>query len=308
MVWIYGGALVHGSTRLYPADGLAAQGIVVVSVNYRMGRLGFFAHPALASEAPDDVRGNYGYMDQLAALKWVQRNIAAFGGDPKTVTIFGESAGAGSVLVHLTSPLSRGLFQRAILESPGVPTTRAKVTPLTELGDAEKMAVEYARSLGVAGDGTAALKALRAVPASKFTEGAGAPAAVASISAGKPIIGLSGSIRDGKLIVETPEVALAAGHQAKVPVIIGANNRDLGAGTAATKDALFAVFGPDAAAARTAYDPRGTETLDELKQQVFADMTMTGPARHFASEVTRAGQPAWLYRFSYVPESQRATV
>ena len=111
--------MVHGSSTIYPGDALAAQAVVVVSLNYRMGRLGFFAHPALAAEAPNDVRGNYGYMDQLAALQWVQRNIAAFGGDPKQVTIFGESAGGGSVLAHLVSPMSRGLFQRAIGQCPG---------------------------------------------------------------------------------------------------------------------------------------------------------------------------------------------
>jgi para-nitrobenzyl esterase len=94
-------------------------------MNYRMGRFGFFAHPALKTEAPDDLRGNYAYMDQRAALQWVQRNIAAFGGDPKAVTIFGESAGGGSVMVHLTSPLSHGLFHRAMMQSPGVPTGRA---------------------------------------------------------------------------------------------------------------------------------------------------------------------------------------
>jgi len=172
MVWIYGGALVHGNTAMYVADPLASQGVMVVSMNYRTGRLGFFAHPALASEAPDEVRGNYGYMDQLAALKWVQRNIAAFGGDPKQVTIFGESAGAGSVLVHLTSPLSRGLFQRAILQSCGIPTPRAKVVGFTELPDAEKMAVDYTRSVGITADGPAALKALRALPVEKLLEGA----------------------------------------------------------------------------------------------------------------------------------------
>jgi para-nitrobenzyl esterase len=98
MVWIYGGALAHGNTPQYPADALAAQGVIVVSMNYRMGRLGFFAHPALTEEAPDDPRGNYGYMDQLAAIKWIKRNIAAFGGDPEKVTIFGESAGGGSIM------------------------------------------------------------------------------------------------------------------------------------------------------------------------------------------------------------------
>jgi para-nitrobenzyl esterase len=140
MVWIHGGAMVHGSSTIYPGDALAAQGVVVVGLNYRLGRLGFFAHSALAAEAPDDVRGNYGYMDQLAVLKWVQRNIAAFGGDPKQVTIFGESAGGGSVLAHLVSPLSRGLFERAIIQSAGTPGGRAKVIPSTDLAAPEKMA------------------------------------------------------------------------------------------------------------------------------------------------------------------------
>jgi len=306
MVWIYGGALVHGSTSLYPADALAKQGVIVVSMNYRMGRLGFFAHPALAAEAPDDVRGNYGYMDQRAALQWVQRNIAAFGGDPKAVTIFGESAGGGSVLVHLTSPLSRGLLQRAIMQSPGIPTPRAKVVGLTELADAEKTAVDYARSVGVTSEGPAALNALRVHQAAKLMEGASAPEEIAALSAGKLMIGFAGSILDGRLVVETPEAALAAGHQAMVPMIIGANNRDLGIGNASSKDELFAQFGPYADAARKLYDPRGDQTLDELKQQVFADRTMTEPARHVADLVARAGQPVWLYPFSYVAESQRA--
>ena len=164
MFWIHGGAMVHGSATIYPGDAISAQGVVVVSLNFRLGRLGFFAHPALAAEAPNDVRGNYGYLDQLAALQWVQRNIAAFGGDPKQVTIFGESAGGGSVLAHLVSPMSRGLFQRAILQSPGTPGGRAKVIPSTDLAGAEKMAEDWARSAGVTGEGATALKQLRALP------------------------------------------------------------------------------------------------------------------------------------------------
>jgi para-nitrobenzyl esterase len=308
MVWIYGGALVHGRTSMYPADALAKQGVVVVSMNYRMGRFGFFAHPALAEESPGEVRGNYGYMDQRAALQWVRRNIAAFGGDAGKVTIFGESAGGGSVMVHLTSPLSRGLFQQAIMQSPGIPTARAKVLPLTELTDAETMAVAYARSVGVREKGAAALNALRALPADKLLEGTSAPEVIAALSAGKPIIGVAGAIRDGTLVLEAPEVAFAAGRQTMVPVMVGANDRDLGIGRANNKDELFALFGADADQARKLYDPRGDETLDELKQQVFADKTLVEPARHLANEMARAGQPAWLYRFSYVAESQRATL
>ena len=306
MVWIYGGANVHGQTSLYPrADALAKLGVVFVSMNYRMGRLGFFAHPALLAETPDELHGDYGHMDQRSALQWVQRNIAAFGGNPKAVTIFGQSSGGGSVMIHLTSPLSRGLFQRAIMQSPGSPTARAKVFRLTELSDAEKMAVDYARSLGITGVGPTALEALRALPAEKLVEGTDHEAALAAIATGKHIIGVAGSIRDGKLVVEAPEVALAAGREATVPVMIGTTDRDLALGSADNKDELFAIFGVNAVQARKLYDPQGDQTLDELKQQVFADSSETEPARHLADEVARAGHPAYLYRFSYVAESER---
>jgi para-nitrobenzyl esterase len=141
MVWIHGGILARGGAALYPGNAMAAQGVVAVTINYRLGRLGFFAHPALAAEAPEDPRGNYGHLDQLAALEWVQRNIANFGGDPERVTIYGESAGGASVLGHLTSPMvPEGLFRAAILQSPGVPTPRRDALPLTPLAEAEAMA------------------------------------------------------------------------------------------------------------------------------------------------------------------------
>ena len=307
MMWIYGGALAHGNTAMYPADALAAQGVVVVSMNYRMGRLGFFALPALAAEAPDEPRGNYGYLDQLAALKWVQRNIAAFGGDPKKVTIFGESAGGGSVMAHMVSPLSRGLFEGAILQSPGVPTARAKIIPLTALNDAEKGAIAYARSIGIEGNGADALTAFRALPAEKLVEGASAPEVLAGMAREQPVVGVSGAILDGRFLTESPEAAFAAGRQAMVPVIVGANSRDLGIGMAATKDDLFVLFGGHATEARALYDPEGSETLDELKQQILADMTLVEPSRHLADEMARAGEPVWWYRFSYVAEAERET-
>lgn len=305
MVWIYGGAMVHGGAQLYPADALARQGVLVVTINYRLGRLGFFAHPALAAEAPDEVRGNYGYMDQRAALLWVQRNIAAFDGDPGQVTIFGESAGGGSVLAHLVSPMSRGLFQRAILQSPGTPGPRAGVIPSTDLATAERMAVDWAASHGVSGQDAAALPRLRALSPKDLLAGASGPETVALLSAGKTPTGMAMSIIDGRFLTERPEAALAAGHQAKVPTIIGANDRDLPVGKAESKDALFAQLDKLANMARKLYDPRGDQTLDELKQQAFADRAMAEPARHFAEVMARTGQPVWLYRFGYVSESQR---
>lgn len=304
MVWIYGGAFAHGNTPQYPGDALAAQGVIIVSMNYRMGRLGFFAHPALLEEAPDEPIGNYGFMDQLAALKWVQRNIAAFGGDPKKVTIFGESAGGGSVQAHMISPLSRGLFSGAILQSPA-PPARAAVIPVPPLDEAERRAITYARSVGINTDGAAALAALRSIPAERLVDDASAADVLAGMGTGVQIVGISGPILDGRFLTETTEAAFAAGHQAMVPVIVGANNRDIAIGVAATKTELFALAKGEASEARALYDPDDGETLAELKQQLSADMVIVEPSRHLADEMARAGQPVWWYRFSYVAEALR---
>jgi para-nitrobenzyl esterase len=304
MVWIYGGGLVKGGASIYPGGNLARQGIVVVTFNYRVGRLGFFAHPALAAEAPDDTRGNYGYMDQIAALKWVQHNIAAFGGDPGKVTLAGESAGGGSVLVQLTSPMSRGLFQRAILESPGIPTPRAVPGPMRSLASAESIAIEYARVHGITGDDRTVLAGLRALSTDELTKGVDEYAL--AIFGGPEILGLSHSIIDGRLVVEAPETALRAGRLAKVPVIVGANDHDMAVSPAETKDALFSMFGALSSKARELYDPSGSESLEDLRQAVCSDLEMMEPTRNLAECVAKAGQPAYFYRFGYVPESQRA--
>jgi len=305
MVWIHGGAMVHGSAAIYPFDAMAAKGVMVVSMNYRLGRLGFFAHPALGAESPDDVRGNYGFMDQLTALKWIQSNIAAFGGDPEQVTLFGESAGGGAVLAHLVSPMSRGLFQRAIVQSAGTPGARARVIPASDLATAEKIATDWSRAVGVTAEGEAALKQLRALPAEKLLEGVSGVATGKALSAGATPPGMAMSIVDGRFLPEPPETALAAGRQTVVPVMVGANDRDLPVGSAGTKYELFGVFGPDGDRARQLYDPLGNQTLDELRQQIFSDRAMVEPARHLANEMARAGQTVWLYRFAYVAESQR---
>jgi para-nitrobenzyl esterase len=304
MVWIYGGGLVKGGAALYPGQFLAHQGIVVVTFNYRLGRIGFFAHPGPAAEAPDEPRGNYGYMDQIAALKWVQRNIAAFGGDPNQVTVAGESAGGGSVLVLLTSPMARGLFQRAILESPGLPTARAAAAPMRNLDSAESIAVEYARAHGITGDNKTTIAALRALPAEELTRGLDAYGL--AVFGGPEIPGLSHSIIDGRLVVEAPEEALRAGRQTMVPVIVGANDRDMAVTPAQTKDALFARLGPRAVEARKLYDPTGNATFDDVRQAVCGDFGMIEPSRILAEWMADAGQRAYFYRFSYVPDAWRA--
>lgn len=304
LFWIFGGGLVTGGASLYPGGPLAEQGIIVVTTNYRLGRIGYFAHPAIANTFPGELYGNYGYMDQLAALQWVRDNIAAFGGDPNNVTIAGESAGAGSVLVHLTSPLSQGLFHRAIMESAGIPASRAAATPMCSHAKAQSIAVTYAMALGIDGFDANTVTALQALPADVLVEGL--DQYVVEVLGGPPIPGLSNSIMDGAQVVAAPQAMIEAGLAANVPVLLGANSMDLAWSAAATKQALFAMFGLQQRQAQQLYDPTGAMPWQELVQEVIADELMVEPSRHLAEQVTRSGQPAYWYRFSYVPVAYRS--
>jgi para-nitrobenzyl esterase len=231
IVWIYGGGFVNGgsSPPTYAGARLAKQGVVVVSVNYRLGRFGFFAHPGLTRELDGGkldggVAGNYGFMDQLAALKWVQRNVAAFGGDPAKVTIVGESAGGMSVNTLLTSPMAQGLFARAVVLSGG-----DGGTPNPGMAIAEQAGLNFAAHKGIAADDPQALaqvlSKLRALPADEVVDGMN----LASRPAGGPPTYI-GPFADGKLAVDSGR-AFAEGRFAKVPVMIGATSADIGGRT-----------------------------------------------------------------------------
>jgi len=205
MVWIHGGAFVigAGSQSLFDGAALAKRGAVVVTFNYRLGALGFFSHPALDRAEPNGPV-NFGLLDQIAALRWVQANIAAFGGDPNNVTTFGESAGAQSVLALFTSPLASGLFRRGVAQSAyGIPShTRAKAL-------ATGVGVANAASLGGAG---ATLEQLRAIPAYRYTELA------------KGQLALSPSLVVGDAALPEPTLtAFQRGREAKLPLIVGTN-------------------------------------------------------------------------------------
>ena len=179
MVWIHGGGFVNGgsSPAVYDGSHFARRGVVFVSFNYRLGRFGFFAHPALTQEAAGGPLGNYGYLDQIAALRWVQKNVAAFGGDPGNVTLFGESAGGGSVNTLMISPLAKGLFHKAIVQSGGgraggVMAMRHARQPGPDgspSGEANGLA--FAKLAGVTGEDAAALAALRKLPAADVVRG-----------------------------------------------------------------------------------------------------------------------------------------
>ena len=300
MVWIYGGGFVNGgsSPEVYSGAQFARRGIVFVSFNYRLGRFGFFAHPALTkANADGGLLGNYAYMDQIAALKWVRRNAAAFGGDASNVTVFGESAGGGSVHMLLTSPLARGLFEKAVIESGG---GRGGLMGSRSIHDQEGTGLAFAKANGIEGDGPEALAALRALPQEKLVNGLNMASmgAAAGTYAGGPML-------DGKIVVEDPDVAYKAGRNAKVPVMIGANSMDIGFASAKTMDEVFKPFGPNAAKARAAYDPTNSGDVRAVGAKVAMDRTMEEPARFTAAQFARQGLPSYEYRFSYVATSMR---
>lgn len=309
MVWIYGGAFLFGSGAQPSYDGtqFARQDVILVSPNYRLGRFGFFAFPALDKEHPNEGKGNFAFMDQIAALRWVKANIARFGGDPGNVTIFGESAGGVSVHNLLTAPLARGLFHKAIIESGGGRDGTLTARPLR--GDnadanypvsAQTIGINFARRHAIDGIDAAALAKLRALPADQVLDGgketAGGPEGPRTYS---------GPMLDGRVIIETAQSAYSAGRQARVPLIIGSNSAEVPGGflAATNKAELFDSFGKGRAAAIAAYDPDGNADFATLLTTVTTDRVWAEPARLTARAFTQQGAPAYLYRFSYVADS-----
>ncbi|MBM7124427.1 carboxylesterase family protein [Dyella flava] len=312
MVWIHGGAFVNGgsSAPIYAGSLLAKRGVVVVSINYRLGRLGFFGFPALTKEHPEEPKGNYGYLDQIAALKWVQRNIAAFGGDPRNVTVFGESAGGMSVHMLLTSPMARGLFAKAIIESGagrGGPDGPERFLGEDKPGlpSAETIGVNFARAQGIAGNDAAALAKLRALPADKIVSGLNM-AVLGFMLATRQTPTFAGPMIDGRVVVETPDQAYLAHRQARVPLIIGANSADLSLDFASSTEQALAPFGARADDAKALYDPTGNADYRLVAAEVGADRYMVEPARFTARTLSAQGIPVYEYRFSYVAQSMRS--
>ncbi len=311
MVWIHGGAFVFGSGASPESFGeaFARQGVILVTFNYRLGRLGFFAFPALNDEFPDEPKGNYGYMDQIATLQWVRQNIAAFGGDPGNVTIFGESAGGVSVHSMLTIPAARGLFHKAILQSSGGRDGILSGRPLKKDNadsfypvSAQTCALNFARRHKIEGSDAAALAKLRALPVEEIVDGG-----AENDGEGGPRI-YSGPILDGKLVVERFQSAYDAGRLPKIPIIIGSNSAEMQGAfvvRANSKDELLSMFGDLNNEAAAAYDPNGKKELTEMLSMVNTDKVWAEPARFTVNAFLKKGAPAYIYVFSYVPDSLR---
>jgi para-nitrobenzyl esterase len=290
MLWLYGGALVFGESDDYDPQRLVAQGVIVVTINYRVGALGYLAHPALADA--QGAAGNYGLMDQQSALAWVKRNIIFFGGDPDNVTLFGESAGGFSTLNNLVSPKARGLFQRAIIESG------AYQLQLPSLATAEAQGGEFATVAGCPNQTATCLRSL----------------SVEQILAHENVAAYTTNI-DGKFLTQSIGTALATGEFNHMPVINGTNH-DEGRLFVALSDVLtgniptpanyaplvaatVGMSDPQAIAAIVSLYPPGTTTLSaELALgAVGTDATFACPA-HFADELMSRFVPTFAYEFN----------
>jgi len=203
MIYIHGGSNKVGQSDDYNPTDLVAQNVVVVTINYRLGVLGFLSHPALTAESPDHVSGNYGILDQQAAMRWVQRNIANFGGDPNNVTVFGESAGGLDIHTHLASPLAAGLFHRAVIESGAYAVNQSSMATNEARGNA------FAARYGCPAPTTVAC--LRSIP-------------VANALAEPNSTAIAGPVVDNFVLKETIDAAFASGRFNRVPVIEGSNH------------------------------------------------------------------------------------
>ena len=306
MVWIHGGGFFSGAGSLPIYDGarLAAHGVVLVTVNYRLNVFGFFAHPALSAESPHGASGNYGLMDVVAALEWVRDNVAAFGGDPHRVTLFGESAGGGAVMSMMLAPQAEGLFHRAISESTWVyGWDRQLREPVGDLAAAEAQGVRIAEWLGASGD--AVLDTLRAATSEEVR-------AAANADPGN-LLERTGYVWapnvDGWIVPSDPLGMYDAGLQHDAPLITGMN-ADEGASIALRSDVEDAetfeahvrkVYPGFADELIAHYGVTAPETARSQLARLVHDLYFAGPVRVQAAAHAQVPSPVWLYRFSRAP-------
>jgi para-nitrobenzyl esterase len=300
MVWIHGGGFTQGSgsQRGYDGTALARKDVVLVTLNYRLGALGFLPHPALTAESEHDSSGNYGILDQIAALQWVQDNIGQFGGDADNVTIFGESAGGTSVYLLTATPLAKGLFQKAILESPWLdPSIFRNLVSENENGPAaqnageEALAAVLASDVNSNADTSAVAAALRALPAETVLN---------KLNQRWPIV------TDGWIFPKDPRRIFADGEQHDVPIVIG-TNRDEGtmfalrnpfASVEQYRAAMEKRFGDASKRVVAYYDPKTTDEIRDVLVQQITDGWFVQPARQLARAMVRQGTDAWMYHFT----------
>jgi len=317
LFWIHGGSNTAGSGEAAAFDQrtLVVRGLVLVTVNYRLGALGFMAHPELARESPHHASGNYGLMDQQAALRWVRDNIAKFGGDPENVTVAGESAGAMDIGLHLTSPLAKGLFRRAIAESGAVSCFRGSLSRVSAEEIGRRVAAELKAPEGDA------IRMLRTVAPEEILK-------AARIATGGDRGGLETSV-DGWVLPEDPADVFVQGRSMPVPLLLGSNAQETGGPEMAEKlrDRIRDTYGlhgrqsapgpgipppvADRALALYGLSGDGEGQTDPLYgpagRQWFTDVEFRCPAVAEALWHAAAGNVTYQYEFEQPPPGQPTT-
>lgn len=284
MLWLHGGGFMQGSSALPMYDGakLAHNGIVFVSINYRLGALGFLAHPALSADSPLGVSGNYGTLDQIAALQWIQRNISAFGGDPNNITVIGQSAGSMSLNLLTASPLAKGLFHKGIGQT-GAVMGMLLSKPLAE---AEASGAQFAQLLGAS-----SLTELRSLDANDLVQAAGV------------VPGTFEPVVDGWILPCDVKAVYASGRQADVPLIIGANKDESPLDPSVSLDGYNAMmsrlFGREAGELSTMFPARiDEEARDEARRVMTLAMGQYPMTLWAELQATTGTAPAFIYRFT----------
>jgi para-nitrobenzyl esterase len=298
MVWIHGGGYMNGSGNIPRLNSLrlAEQGIVLVTINYRLSVFGFLNHPALAASRPAAPVGNYGLLDVVAALEWIQRNISAFGGNPNNVTVFGESAGAGIVNTLLVMPAAEGLFHRAISQSASVglapdpyPEKRAGFLP-----PANRVGETYAKRLGVADYKSASPAVARTLRAFSTDE---LLSVLSPVDRFTPVV-------DGQTLPDQVGALLAANRQHKVPYLTGGNSWEASLGRQ-----IGGGFSPEFAARLLSEDAKKNLyqglTGDALSDQIFGDLIVLSGSSYTADQMVKSGAPVYRYFMSYVAQARR---
>ena len=299
MLWIHGGGFVIGSSSQPITDGsaLARRGVVVVTFNYRLGRFGFFAHPALLAEAQGRPVGNWGLMDQLYALRWVHENIVRFGGDPDRVTLFGQSAGGASVAQMMLDPSVRGLFSQAIIQSSG---GRNRWTGLYRGTGSQPSGIaagiEFAKEQGLINASADQLRALSAAT----VLGDISMTKLSSKSYAGPMI-------DGIEVKSNFVDGFVAGNEARVPLIVGSTNGELSALPWVARRVLRGWARDELAPALDRIE-MAYGTSSAFDENIVNDWGFNEPARMIARVHSAHAAPTWLYRFAYVSESRRGKI
>ena len=297
MVWIHGGGLTQGSAHEwgYMGDEIAKRDVILVSINYRLGAFGFLSHPALTAESEHGASGNYGILDQIHALKWVRDNIAAFGGDPGNVTIFGESAGGTSVYLLVASPLANGLFHKAILQSAWIdPKIFRDLKKTSYYGpSAEEVGVTEVSKLldDTEVEAGNTLEQLRAIPAEQVLE---------KLKPRLPVV------REGWLLPDFPSAIYAAGKHNQVPTIAG-TNRDEGTMFTAAKvhesveehrEAIGRRFPEQVGEVLELYGVDDESSIRDSVVQEITDVWFVRPTREYLRAMQAGESPAWMYHFT----------